>query len=326
MVQQDFSSSFKTLGDISRETKLKRRTGFEEVFYSSAGLDILSRYEQGWFLLHQKNKDCAQLAESVDGDIVILSALWERRQAALTQLQEQLRGLPDLINGLDDVTANIAHLEGDFEEMEGKLDYLETLCCQCEQHTVEMHHMNELDAYKKKKMKEVESLEAELNCEHAQRLAELELAKQQKQRERQKVYEEAFHQDMEQYLSTGCLQHRETAGSDLCVLDEMTVANVSDQEALDDFLDSTPRDISAGSSLTSGADHESCSSESLTQVALADNHLSSQVGEWQEEEDDAELLIQSDEDDVQDDMSLVALKDAGTTWDYDESDSAGDLS
>lgn len=64
----------------------------------------------------------------------------------------------------------------------------------------------------------------------------------------------------------------------------------------------------------------------MTQVTLIDNHLSSQVGEWQEEEDNAKLLIQSDEDDVQDDMSLVALKDAGTTWDYDESDSAGDLS
>lgn len=44
-----------------------------------------------------------------------------------------------------------AHLEGDFEEMEGKLDYLETLYCQCEQHAVKTHHMNELDAYKKKK-------------------------------------------------------------------------------------------------------------------------------------------------------------------------------
>lgn len=71
-----------------------------------------------------------------------------------------------------------------------------------------------------------------------------------------------------------------------------------------------------------GADCESCSSDSLTQVTPIDKH---QVREWPEEEDDAKLLIQSDEEDVQADMSLVALKDAGTTWDYDESDSAGDL-
>lgn len=49
---------------------------------------------------------------------------------------------------------------------------------------------------------------AELNNEHSQKVAELEQARQQKLRERQKVYEEAFNQDMEQYLSTGYLQHR----------------------------------------------------------------------------------------------------------------------
>lgn len=41
------------------------------------------------------------------------------------------------------------------------------------------------------------------------------------------------------------------AGADACVLDQMTVTNVSDQEALDDFLNSTS-DTSAGTSLTSG--------------------------------------------------------------------------
>lgn len=49
---------------------------------------------------------------------------------------------------------------------------------------------------------------AELNSEHAQRVAEMELAMQQKLRERQKVYEKAFNQDVEKYLSTGCLEGR----------------------------------------------------------------------------------------------------------------------
>lgn len=48
----------------------------------------------------------------------------------------------------------------------------------------------------------------ELNSEHAQKVAELEQTMQKKLRERQKVYEEAFNQDMKQYLSTGYLQHR----------------------------------------------------------------------------------------------------------------------
>lgn len=44
----------------------------------------------------------------------------------------------------------------------------------------------------------------------------------------------------------------ELTGADVCVLDQMTVTNVSDQEALDDFLNSTGDDTSAVSSLTSG--------------------------------------------------------------------------
>ncbi|XP_040901304.1 dysbindin-A-like [Toxotes jaculatrix] len=333
MVQQDFTTGLKSLGDKSRDTKIKRRPRFEETLpHFSAGLEILSRYEENWFLLHKRTKDCAQAAEAVDGDIVMLSAHWERRRTALTQLQEQLQSLPTFISELDAITANIAHLEGDFEEMESRLIHLETLCCQCEQQTVKQHHINQLEAYKKKKRKELEALEAELSSEHAQKVAELEQTMQHKLRERQKVYEEAFNQDMEQYLSTGYLQHREPAGADVCALDQMTVTNISDQEALDDFLNSTGDDISTGSSLTSGPDLESCSSESsrsqMNQATPTNNQSSNQDAVWEEEvasgESD-EPLVQSDEEDVQLDMSLVGLQDVGTVKGSDDSDSAGDL-
>lgn len=41
-------------------------------------------------------------------------------------------------------------------------------------------------------------------------------------------------------------------GADVSALDQMTVTNIIDLEALDDFLNSTGDDISTGSSLTSG--------------------------------------------------------------------------
>ncbi|TMS11014.1 hypothetical protein E3U43_020007 [Larimichthys crocea] len=313
MVQQDFTTGLKTFGDKSRDTKVRRRPRFEETLPQfSAGLEILNRYEESWFLLHKRTKDCAQAAEAIDGDIVMLSANWERRRTALTQLQEQLQSLPAFISELDAITTNIAHLEGDFEEMESRLVYLETLCCQCEQQTFKQHHINELDVYKKKKRREVEVLEVELNSEHAQKVAELEQAMQQKLREQQKVYEEAFNQDMKQYLSTGYLQHREPEGVDMCVLDQITVTNISDQEALDDFLNSTSDDISTGSSLTSGPDLESCSSESLrsqmNQTPLT-NQLSNQdAAEEGASEESNKLLVQSDEEDIQPDMSLIGLQ------------------
>uniref|UniRef100_A0A3B3WG43 Dystrobrevin binding protein 1b n=1 Tax=Poecilia mexicana TaxID=48701 RepID=A0A3B3WG43_9TELE len=314
--------SFKTLGDMSKETKIKRKSRLEEGFpFLGAGLDILNRFEKSWFLLHKRTKACTQIAESVDGDIVMLSAHWERRKAALTHLQEQLQSLPDFITELDAITANIAQLEGEFAEMESRLLHLETLCCQCEQQTVKNHHMSQLEDYKKKKRKEADLLEAELKCEHAQRVAEMELVMQQKLRERQKVYEEAFNEDVEKYLSTGCLQGKESAGVDVAVLDQMTFINLSDLEALDDFLNSTGEDSSCGSSLTSGPDLNSSSLESLNQVPPINSSQSDRAAEWQQEEP----LVQSDEEDVQADMSLAAVQDVGTVWDSDESDGADPL-
>ncbi|XP_031178714.1 dysbindin-A-like [Sander lucioperca] len=335
MVQQDFTTGFKTLGDKSRDTKIRRRSRFEESpSHFSAGLDILNRYEESWFVLHRRTKECAQAAETVDGDIVMLSAHWERRRAALTQLQEQLQSVPAFISELDAITANIAHLEGDFEEMESRLVYLETLCCQCEQQTSKQNHINQLEVYKKKKRRELEVLEVELNSEHAQKVAELEQATRQKLRERQKVYEEAFNQDMEQYLSNGYLQHREPTTADEGVLDQMTVSNISDLEALDDFLNSTVDDISTGSSLTSGPDLESCSSESYTSQTIpapptlnqpSDQDAAREPEDEADSEESDEPLVQSDEEDVQPDVILVGLQEVGTVRDSDDSDPAGDL-
>uniref|UniRef100_A0A3B4U462 Dystrobrevin binding protein 1 n=1 Tax=Seriola dumerili TaxID=41447 RepID=A0A3B4U462_SERDU len=309
----------KTLGDKSRDTKIKRRPRLASLPHFSAGLEILSRYEENWFLLHKRTKDCAQAAEAVDGDIVMLSAHWERRRTALTQLQEQLQSLPAFISELDAITANIAHLEGDFEEMESRLVYLETLCCQCEQQTVKQHHINQLEAYKKKKRYEMTLFLfiVELNSEHAQKVAEQEQAQQQKLRERQKVYEEAFHQDVEQYLSTGYLQHREPTGADVSVLDQMTVTNISDEEALDDFLNSTGDDISHGSSLTSGNPNSG--------GALQPEENSSHTVAAKRFDVSDEPLVQSDEEDIQPDMSLVGLQDVCAAKGSDDSDSVGDL-
>ncbi|MED6233990.1 hypothetical protein ATANTOWER_020264, partial [Ataeniobius toweri] len=99
--------SFKTLGDI-KDTKIKKSRLEEGFPYLGAGLEILNRFEKSWFLLHKRTKECAQVAESVDGDIVMLSAHLERGKAALINLQEQLQSLPDFITELDAITANIA--------------------------------------------------------------------------------------------------------------------------------------------------------------------------------------------------------------------------
>ncbi|KAM4630789.1 dystrobrevin binding protein 1b [Polymixia lowei] len=118
----------------------------------------------------------------------------------------------------------------------------------------------------------------ELDSDHAQRVPGAEQAgvppPQVKLKERQKFFEEAFQQDMEQYLSTGYLQiteRREPIGSmssmevNVDMLEQMDLMDMSDHEALDVFLHSGGEDNSAASPVM-GPDVESFTTEISLQV------------------------------------------------------------
>ncbi|XP_039107432.1 dysbindin isoform X3 [Hyaena hyaena] len=199
-VQQDFTSGLKTLSDKSREAKVKSKPRTVPYLPKySAGLELLSRYEDTWAALHRRAKECASAGELVDSEVVMLSAHWEKKKTSLIELQEQLQQLPGLIADLESMTANLT----------------------------------------------------ELDAEHAQKVLEMEHTQQTKLKERQKFFEEAFQQDMEQYLSTGYLQiaeRREPMGSmssmevNIDMLEQMDLMDVCDQEALDVFLNSGSED------------------------------------------------------------------------------------
>ncbi|XP_055262000.1 dysbindin isoform X1 [Moschus berezovskii] len=261
-VQQDFTSGLKTLSDKSREAKVKNKPRTVPCLPKySAGLELLSRYEDTWAALHRRAKECASAGERVDSEVVMLSAHWEKKQASLRDLQQQLQQLPGLIADLESLTASLktapltlppfftaeTHLEASFEEVENHLLNLEDLCGQCELERYKHMQSQQLENYKKNKRKELETFKAELDAEHSQKVLEMEQTQQLKLKERQKFFEEAFQQDMEQYLSTGYLQiadRREPMGSmssmevNVDMLEQMDLMDISDQEALDVFLNS----------------------------------------------------------------------------------------
>ncbi|XP_033949873.1 dystrobrevin binding protein 1b isoform X2 [Pseudochaenichthys georgianus] len=116
----------------------------------------------------------------------------------------------------------------------------------------------------------------ELDTEHAQRVPGAEQGgaptPQVKLKERQKFFEEAFQQDMEQYLSTGYLQISERRGPigsmssmevNVDMLEQMDLMDMSDHEALDVFLHSGGEDNSGASPV---ADVESFTTEISLQV------------------------------------------------------------
>nr|XP_006121868.1 dysbindin [Pelodiscus sinensis] len=182
---------------------------------------------------------------------------------------------------------------------------------------------------------------AELDAEHAQKVLDMEHTQQMKLKERQKFFEEAFQQDMEQYLSTGYLQiadRREPIGSmssmevNVDMLEQMDLMDMSDQEALDVFLNSGGEDDSMLSPLL-GPESKTCQNEISLQVPSQSElrqKLSSLSSTWtdsanQEATEVGESpVIQSDEEEVQVDMALAAAANTerkGTSDVSDESDS-----
>nr|XP_020025180.1 dysbindin [Castor canadensis] len=344
-VQQDFTSGLKTLSDKSRETKVKSKP--RTVSYLpkySAGLELLSRYEDTWAALHKRAKECANAGELVDSEVVMLSAHWEKKKTSLTELQEQLQQLPGLIADLESMVANLAHLEASFEEIENHLLYLEDLCGQCELERHRHAQSQHLENYKKSKRKELEAFKAELDAEHTQKVLEMEHTQQMKLKERQKFFEEAFQQDMEQYLSTGYLQiaeRREPMGSmssmevNVDMLEQMDLMDISDQEALDVFLNSGGED-NAALSPGLGPEPNPCQNDITLQVPnplefppqppSSPSACTDLVPLGPGEGEDCPL-VQSDEEEVQVDTALVTLHtDRKATPDVsDDSDSTQDI-
>ncbi|KAM6088294.1 dysbindin-like isoform 1-T1 [Chlamydotis macqueenii] len=156
-VQQDLTAGLKTLGDKSREAKKSRQRTVQCLPEFSAGLELLSRYEDAWAALHKGAKDCAKAGELVDSEVVMLSAHWEKKRNSLVELQDQLQQIPGFLADLECLTESLAQLEADFEEMENHLLCLEDLCEQCELERYKCMQTLQLENYKKTKRKELET-------------------------------------------------------------------------------------------------------------------------------------------------------------------------
>uniref|UniRef100_A0A0E9Q996 Uncharacterized protein n=1 Tax=Anguilla anguilla TaxID=7936 RepID=A0A0E9Q996_ANGAN len=53
------------------------------------------------------NPALSSLGQAADGGVVMLSAHWERRRAALVELQEQLQQIPAFLTDLKSMTSRI---------------------------------------------------------------------------------------------------------------------------------------------------------------------------------------------------------------------------
>lgn len=50
---------------------------------------------------------CVSLCQTVDGEVVMLSAHWEKRRTGVVELEEQLQQVPAFLSDLETVTSRI---------------------------------------------------------------------------------------------------------------------------------------------------------------------------------------------------------------------------
>ncbi|XP_051927273.1 dystrobrevin binding protein 1b isoform X2 [Hippocampus zosterae] len=136
----------------------------------------------------------------------------------------------------------------------------------------------------------------EVDCDHVPKASAADSSSsggggQLKLKDRHKLLEEAFQQDVEQYLSTGYLQIAERRGSmssmevNVDMLEQMDLMDMSDHEALDVFLHSGGEDNSAASPV---AGPECLSAEISLAVPELRRKLSPACALDADEEDDGE--------------------------------------
>ncbi|XDV40269.1 hypothetical protein PO909_009387 [Leuciscus waleckii] len=161
----------------------------------------------------------------------------------------------------------------------------------------------------------------------------MEHAQQVKLKERQKYFEEAFQQDMEQYLSTGYLQitdRRDPIGSmssmevNVDLLEQMDLTDVSDHEALDVFLSSVGEENTEGPALEPGSSPSDISLKvpSQTELRQTVSSISSSCTDTISGESCSgdSPLVQSDEEEVHADTALMALPETELLKSSDDSD------
>ncbi|VFV38438.1 dysbindin-like [Lynx pardinus] len=254
----------KTLSDKSREAKVKSKPRTVPYLPKySAGLELLSRYEDTWAALHRRAKECASAGELVDSEVVMLSAHWEKKKTSLIELQEQLQQLPGLIADLESMAANLTHLEASFEEVEDHLLNLENLCGQCELERYKHMQSQQLENYKKKKRKELET----------------------------------FKEPM------GSMSSMEV---NIDMLEQMDLVDVSDQEALDVFLNSGSEDTAVPSP-AAGPEAGSGPNEVTLQVPRPSASRAEPPSAQAPGDGGESPVVQSDEEGVEVDTALATL-------------------
>lgn len=203
----------------------------------AAGCNLLAKYEDAWKLLHDANEDNATKAAQVAKQIERIGQCTNVLHTDMTDLATCLSGIPALVEKLNESLETLKNVNKLSASIETELECLEDLCEECELQELILNKQCELSQFKQMKMAELESYRQCVAAKHQEKIRQHEQNLRRIQRERQAVFDDAFHGDLAEFKSKGGLTKIQKEEPSLSVaLEEVVLEDTATKDALEDFL------------------------------------------------------------------------------------------
>lgn len=139
------------------------------------------------------------------------------------------------------IRMDLVNLKELFFKVETSLSELENITAEIEQRKQKRKLILELSNYSQTKSTELNQLKATLAAEHAKKVASYEEKNKNLKKEKEKVFEDKFFQELEQYKQLGHLERQPVVEHGQVMLEDILIDNDStSQEEFHKFLEDNP--------------------------------------------------------------------------------------
>ncbi|XP_076045046.1 dystrobrevin binding protein dysbindin [Oratosquilla oratoria] len=201
-----------------------------------AGSDLLNMYQMQWATMHHMAEQNAETAGEVDAGITAAANKCELQHGQVAELHTLLAHLPNIMAQLHSMLATIGSMRGLFEDVEGGLLGLQDVQEELELQEKTLDLRLNLALRREKDNHRLNAIKAELMEAYKQKVKNLEKRQAQDKLEREQVFQQQFHSDMQDFKEHGHIAKRESQEGNTSVqLEEVELDQ--DTTDLDKFLD-----------------------------------------------------------------------------------------
>jgi len=228
------------IGEENQKTPSPDKSCLVSGAVPSAGSEVLSHYQEAWARIHQGAADVQGEAEAADKAITSLHSSISSSWRCVSQLSSLLPScLPPLHTELEGVMKKLAELENLFMEVELSLLALEDTIDLREAEERQLESRFQLALHTERRRQELEELEQQLEAAFRRKRREKEEQDVVRHRERQRMLQTKFQEELSQYSLTGSV---ERSGSNIgesspeVSLESIDLEDAVAQEGLEKFL------------------------------------------------------------------------------------------